>query len=202
MFILPFVCPPIETNAYLIACDSTRHAAIVDPGFGSFDSVKHFCEEQNYQLKMVLCTHSHWDHIAEVFRFHNELRLPVYVHADDAFNLIQPGRDGLPMPFSIQGCQPTHTMVDGEEITLGHLSCKVLHTPGHSIGSVCFYFAQEAVLLSGDTLFKGTMGKTSFPTSSPEEMAHSLALLAQLPSATKVYPGHGPQTTIGAESWI
>ncbi|MFA6916014.1 MAG: MBL fold metallo-hydrolase [Parachlamydiales bacterium] len=202
MFIFPLVCPPIDTNAYVIGCKVTKHAAIIDPGMGSFEFTRTFLEKQGYTLKMVLCTHSHWDHIAEAARFQEECGVPIYVHKEDAFNLIHPGQDGLPFPFPIQECTPNHLMNDGDQISLGELTLQVIHTPGHSRGGVCFYFPNENVLFSGDTLFKGTMGKVSFPTSDPMKMKGSLIRLSQLPKITRVYPGHGPETTIGQETWI
>jgi glyoxylase-like metal-dependent hydrolase (beta-lactamase superfamily II) len=93
-------------------------------------------------------------------------------------------------------------LIEGQKLTVGDLDIEVIHTPGHTPGGVCFYLPKEKVLISGDTLFRGTIGNLNFPTSRPDLMWGSLKKLAALPADTKVYPGHGGSTTIGAEKWI
>ena len=152
---------------------------------------------------MILLTHSHWDHMAEASILKEKLDIPLYVHSEDAQNLEVPGSDGLPLFYPIKAVKADHFLFDGEILFLGTLKIKVIHTPGHSPGGVCFYLENEAILISGDTLFQGTCGKVSFPTSNPSKMKHSLKKLSHLPPDTKVYPGHGPDTTIGAEEpWM
>ena len=128
--------------------------------------------------------------------------IPVYVHAFDANNLEKPGSDGLPSWLSIEGVIPEHLIKEGDVIHVGNLAFEVIETPGHSPGSLCFYNKEEKVLFSGDTLFKGSIGNLSFPTSRPHLMQSSLSKLAKLPADTRVFPGHGPSTTIGKESWL
>ncbi|HEX2580255.1 MAG TPA: MBL fold metallo-hydrolase, partial [Rhabdochlamydiaceae bacterium] len=152
--------------------------------------------------QMILLTHSHWDHIADVVKLKKLLQVPIYVHSEDAGNLEKPGADGLPLPFPIAATNPDKFLVDGQIIPLGDLKIEVISTPGHSPGGVCFWLRQQKILIAGDTLFKGTIGNISFPTSDPEEMWQSLKKLARLPPDTRVFPGHGPETTIQAESWI
>ena len=113
-----------------------------------------------------------------------------------------PGSDGLPCWIKIEGVVPTHLINEGDSLVIGDLHFSIIHTPGHTPGGVCFYCAQEKLLLSGDTLFKGTIGNLSFSTGRPEQMWPSLAKLALLPSDTQVYPGHGEKTTIGNEKWL
>lgn len=198
MLIEPFPSGPFETNAYVVACERTHVAAIIDPAPGSADAIMAFLQEKKLTPKLILLTHSHWDHIADASRF----QLPIWVHEADAPNVRLPGSDGLPLFFSIKGVEPTSFLQEGQVIELGDLRLKVLHTPGHSPGGVCFYEEARGVLLSGDTLFKGTIGNLSFPTSNPEAMWTSLDKLARLPPKTRVFPGHGPVTSVGAESWL
>ncbi len=170
-----------------------------------FDSVDHqMLRAQDLSLKIEKCllTHSHWDHIAEAAILKNEFGIPLYIHEEDAPNLITPGTDGLPHLFPIKGVHPDHFLYNGEVIQLGDLKIQVIHTPGHTPGGVCFYIAQEKVLISGDTLFRGTIGNLSFTTARPHLMWESLKTLSKLPKETRVIPGHGPETTIGAESWL
>jgi hydroxyacylglutathione hydrolase len=127
----------------------------------------------------------------------------VYIHPLDVLNLQQPGADGLPCWINIIGVEPDVFLEENAQVTVGELVFQVLHTPGHSPGCICFFEPQQHILFSGDTLFKGTIGNLSFPTSQPSLMSASLAKLAQLPLQTRVFPGHGPFTTLQAESeWL
>lgn len=202
MFIQCFPSGPYITNAYVAACPSTRTAVIIDPAPGSADALLGSLKDNHLNCISILLTHSHLDHIADVSVLKDILKVPVYVHALDAPNLEKPGADGLPCIIPITGVKPDHFLEDEMRIPVGSLNFQVMHTPGHSHGSVCFYEPEEKILFSGDTLFKGTIGNISFPTSQPERMWSSLDRLAHLPPDTQVYPGHGRSTTIGKESWL
>lgn len=203
MFIEAFPSGPFLTNAYVVACTNTREAAIIDPAPDSFQKIQTLVTNQQLKLTKILLTHSHWDHIADVQQFKKTYHVPVYVHPLDAPNLREPGADGLPCWVAIPAIQPEGLLEEGMQIAVGKLNFSILHTPGHSPGSICFYEPQQHILFSGDTLFQGTIGNLSFPTSVPDQMWPSLAKLAKLPPHTKVFPGHGPATTIEAEgSWL
>ena len=190
------------TNGILIACPKTRKAAIVDAPPDS----AHFFISRIRELKldpvMILLTHSHWDHTADVAKLKKQFSLPVYVHQADAENLRKPGTDGLPLLMEIQPAEPDEYLEDQLQLKLGELNFSVIHTPGHSPGGVCFYFPDEKLLISGDTLFQGTIGNLSFPQAEPAKMWDSLEKLAQLPPETRVVPGHGDETQIGKEGWL
>lgn len=203
MFIQVFSSGPVSTNAYIVACANTREAAIIDPAFESACEIESFLLEHNFKPQKILLTHSHWDHIADVHPLKEKYQIPVYVHSLDAANLQQPGADALPCWIPISGVKPDVFLEEGMEVKVGDYRFRILHTPGHSPGCVCFFEPFQYVLFSGDTLFKGTIGNLSFPTSQPSLMSSSLAKLAQLPPQTRVFPGHGPSTTIQAErEWI
>jgi hydroxyacylglutathione hydrolase len=202
MFIDTFACGPFETNTLLIGCPQTKKAAIIDAPPESAELLLAKIRERDLIVEKILLTHSHWDHIAEVSVLKKKLQCPVLVHQLDEENLKQPGSDGLPLFFPIEGVTADAYLFEGQKIGVGNLSLLVIHTPGHSPGSVCFYLEKEEVLISGDTLFQGTIGNLSFPTSKPDLMWPSLKKLALLPPDTKVFPGHGGSTTIGRESWI
>jgi hydroxyacylglutathione hydrolase len=193
---------PLETNAYLVGCPKTKKAFVVDSPWESTEIIMQRAKELSLDIQMILLTHSHWDHIAEVVKLKNTCLAPVYVHKEDLANLQHPGADGLPLMIPIKGMSPDGYLQEGQRLSVGELVIEVIHTPGHSPGCVCFYLAEEQVLFSGDTLFKGTIGKLSFPTSRPDLISDSLKKLAVLPPDTTVYPGHGDPTTIGAEQWI
>lgn len=197
-----FSSGPAHTNTILLGCSKTLKGAIIDAPFDG--SAHQLLRATDFSLKieMLLLTHSHWDHIAEAAYLKNEIGLPIYIHEKDAGNLKVPGSDHLPLFFPVEGVTPDHYLHDGQVLALGELSIQVIATPGHSPGGVCFYIEKESTLISGDTLFQGSIGNLSFPTANPSEMWKSLAKLARLPKDTRVIPGHGDETTIGAESWL
>jgi len=202
MFITSFTSGPVGTNTHLIVCPSTKVAAIVDPAPGSAEKVFDYITKHQLHPEKILLTHSHWDHIADVMPLQKRIPLPVYIHALDSPNLEHPGADQLRSPFFIKAVQPEGFLKDGDIVSVGTLQFKVIHTPGHTLGGICLYCPAHALLISGDTLFKGCMGRVSFPFSDPQLMWNSLKKLAQLPPDTVVYPGHGPTTTIGKEKWL
>ena len=197
-----FCSGPALTNSILVGCPKTKEAAIIDVPFDSSDQLLEEVATLNLSVKMILLTHSHWDHIGEVSFLKKKLKVPIYLHEEDAENLKLPGSDGLPLFQEVKGATPDHLLQDGEEINIGELKVEVIHTPGHTPGGVCFYFPTEGVLVAGDTLFKGTIGNLSFPTSDPDRMWASLKRLAKLPPETRVIPGHGEETQIGREKWL
>ncbi len=189
---------PFATNAYVIIHE--KQALIFDPAPESaewiLDTVK------DLHVQGIYLTHSHWDHIGDVALLKEKLNAPVYVHTLDSKNLEDPGSDGLPLMFPIQGAKADGFLTDRQRINFNGHVMEVIHTPGHTPGGVCFYIKEENILISGDTLFKGSIGNLSFPTADPDAMWQSLEKLAKLRPNTKVYPGHGPETTIGVEDWL
>lgn len=202
MFILPLPSGPFLTNAYLLACEQTKEALIIDPGVESYSPLLKTVAAHGFTPQAIVLTHSHWDHIADVAKLKKKLSVPVMIHQADASNLVTPGADGLPMWVSFEGVTPDRFLTENDEIKMGNYLFAVIHTPGHSPGGICLYSPQAKVLISGDTLFKQSIGNLSFPTAEPEKMWSSLKKLEKLPRETKVYPGHGPATTIGEESWL
>jgi len=202
MIISTFPSGPFQTNAYIAACPLTRIAAVIDPAPGSFKLLSNFLSKNELRLERILLTHSHWDHIADAHSMKTAYEVPVCLHPLDSPNLERPGADGLPFRLLIQGVTPDQFFHDGETFKVGQLEFLVITTPGHTPGGICFYCKEENVLFSGDTLFKGSMGNVSFPGSNPEDMWNSLQKLSLLPPETKVFPGHGPTTTIGSENWL
>lgn len=202
MIIHAFPSGPFQTNAYVAACPKTRQAVVIDPAPGSFSSLIDFISKESLKPVAIWLTHSHWDHIVDTAAVKAKYGIPVLIHALDAANLERPGSDRLPFWVHIEGVTPDSFLNEGDRLKVGDLEFEVIHTPGHTPGGVCFYCPEEGVLISGDTLFKGTIGNLSFPTCVPDLMWPSLDKLAKLPPSTKVYPGHGPSTTIGDESWL
>ena len=202
MHIDVFSTGPVETNAILISCSKTRQAALIDAPFGSAAWYASKVGPQALSVQMVLFTHSHWDHIAEAALLKKQFNAPLFIHEEDAKNLESPGSDGLPLYLPVEGVKADQYLHHGQILHLGELSIEVIHTPGHTPGCVCFYEEANGVLITGDTLFQGTIGNLSFPTARPAMMEQSLKKLSLLPPKTRVYPGHGEATTIGDENWI
>lgn len=191
-----------QTNCYVVGSENTHEAFIVDAPQNCVDPVLEVLEKYKLTPKAILFTHSHWDHIAGAKELHSRLNIPIWIHKADAPNLLHPGKDKLPLPFSIIGVEPTTYLEENTPYQIGDFTFEVLHTPGHTPGGVCFYFKEEKILFSGDTLFQGTMGRIDFPGSHPDKMWESLKRLSTLPADVKVFPGHGAPTTIGKESWM
>ncbi|MCE5294384.1 MAG: MBL fold metallo-hydrolase [Chlamydiales bacterium] len=196
--IVSFPSGALGTNAYLVICKKTNKAALIDAPEDSLLKITRECQKRACTLEKLILTHSHWDHIAEASLY----KMPAYIHPEDAYNLKSPGSDKLKSWLSIEGVEPTGYLKEGDVVHIGDSSWEIIHTPGHSPGGICLYCEEEGVLISGDTLFKGSLGRIDLPTSEPERMWPSLKKLSFLPKETQVFPGHGAPTTIGAENWL
>lgn len=197
-----FRAGPLGTHCILLGCQHTKHAVIFDAPQHSLQLIIRALEKDDLKVQMLCLTHSHWDHIADAAKIQDHFGIPIYIHAEDSPNLQKPGADHLPLMFPIKGAKPDHFLKDEQVLQLGKIAIHVIHTPGHTPGSVCFWMPEEKLLISGDTLFQGSIGNLSFPTSRPDLMRGSLKKLAKLPPETRVIPGHGEETTIGDEEWI
>lgn len=200
--VVPVPSGPVSTNAYLIICNETNCAAVIDPSAGSFAQIAPLITKRKITLTHLLFTHSHWDHIADAVQFVQEFHPEIVIHKEDSQNLMTPGSDRVPCWISISGVTPSRFITDGDTITIGTSLWHVIHTPGHTPGGVCYHCEEEMLLMAGDTLFKGTIGRLDLPTGEPVRMWKSLEKLAELPPETVVFSGHGPKTTIGQEKWL
>lgn len=189
----------IGTNCYLVFDDEKKEAVIIDPADNGA-LILNQCRELDVVPRAVLLTHGHFDHICAVPDLVRAFRIPVYageketeILKDPSLNLSAAYGQGV----SIRQVEP---LSDGQELSLLGRTWKVLATPGHTGGSVCYYLPGDKVLFSGDTLFNESYGRTDFPTGSSRELADSVVnRLLTLPEEVNVYPGHESQTTIGHE---
>jgi hydroxyacylglutathione hydrolase len=191
---------PIATNSLLLVNPNGKTAYIFDAPQGSCHYWKQRAAKDSFTIAGLFLTHSHWDHIADAAAIKKEFNTDLWIHEEDAGNLRQPGSDGLPLHFPIDKVEPDNLLEDGQKIQLDGFFLIVLHTPGHSLGSVCFYSPENQLLVSGDTLFRESIGRLDLPTGCPGLMKNSLEKLIQLPGETRVYPGHGELTTIANEN--
>lgn len=194
-----FTTGPLDTNCYILFCEKTLEGIVIDAPLECTSLVYEFIKKHNISCNRIVLTHSHWDHIADIASLKNILKAKVMVHADDATNVAQPGSDGLPLFFPIQGVTPDEYLIEGKTLSVGSIDFLIMHTPGHSPGGICLYSANEHLLIVGDTLFKGAYGNLSLPTSNINDFKTSLKKILALPDETIIYPGHGDSSSIGSE---
>jgi len=183
-----------QTNCYIVTCRKTGECFIIDPG-DEYGRIKTFLSERAKHPSFIVNTHGHADHIKDDAKF----RLPVYIHKDDADCLRDTERN-ISALFSaglVLDVKPV-LLKDGDIVRAGEISFEVIHTPGHSPGSISLM--SGGVLFTGDTLFNSGYGRTDFPGGDEEKLLASIRnRLLVLPDETIIYPGHGPSSTIGAE---
>ncbi|MDI6846980.1 MAG: MBL fold metallo-hydrolase [Candidatus Bathyarchaeia archaeon] len=189
------------TNCYVVGCEQTREAILIDPGFDDhFEAEKifKFVDENVLTLKIIVNTHGHPDHTCGNGMVKEKVHVPILVHEQDAHMFGESG-EKIAEFFGFENSSPPADMLlhDTDLVKFGKIILKVMHTPGHSRGSISLLGEKE--VFTGDTLFAGSIGRTDFPESSELDMKFSLRELADLPDHFVVYPGHGPVTTIGEE---
>jgi glyoxylase-like metal-dependent hydrolase (beta-lactamase superfamily II) len=192
---------PLATNVHVLADPATREAIAIDTAIPSLDYVKGELEARGWTLRLIVSTHGHWDHIGDNAALAAHTGADIAVHPLDRDRLENPNR-GM-APFDIPPSVAAVELAEGGLIRFGELRLEVLHTPGHTEGSVCLLARDEGLLFSGDTLFAAGWGRVDLPGGSPEAMAASLARLARLEDQVRVFPGHGAATTLGRErAWL
>lgn len=200
MMVRKFLAGPIGTNCYLVENETTKEAVIVDPA--SFPEwLKECVEQEKLRIVAVLLTHAHFDHIMGIDDvLKNYGGMPVYVHQEDVRMLEDP-QANLSLDYGMSySCRGGTAIRDGQVLNLAGYDFRVIHTPGHTPGGVCYYVESEEVLFSGDTLFQESVGRTDFPGGSASELIRSIKeKLFVLPENTQVYPGHMGTTTIWRE---
>jgi hydroxyacylglutathione hydrolase len=195
------VVGPVATNVQVLADPATREAIAVDTAIPSLAWIRDELAARDWTLKLIVSTHGHWDHFGDNAAVAEHTGAPIAVHPLDAPRLTDP--QPLWAPFPIPPSVPAVELAEGGEIHFGAIHLVVLHTPGHTEGSVCLLAADDGLLLSGDTLFAGSFGRVDLPGGDPAAMAESLTRLAGLEDGLAVLPGHGRATTIGAERhWL
>jgi hydroxyacylglutathione hydrolase len=192
---------PIGTNVHVLADDRSREAIAIDTATPCLAWIAEELAARDWTLKLIVSTHGHWDHIGDNAAVAGHTGAEVAVHPLDAHRLTDP--QPLYAPFDIPPSVPAVELQEGGEIRFGEIRLQVLHTPGHTEGSVCLYDADYGSLFSGDTLFAGSWGRTDLPGGDEAAMVASLARLSGLEDQVRVFPGHGAATTIGRErAWL
>src|SRR6266550_3475775 len=191
---------PLQCNCSVIGDESTRGGLVIDPG-DNIEDVVSIVRKHNLQIKQIVITHAHIDHVGGAMKLRAATGAPILLNQNDYALLKmldeQAAWIGMRSPGKVE---IDHSVSTGEAVAAGSHSAQILHTPGHTEGSICLYFSAEKKLIAGDTLFAGSIGRTDLPGGSFEKIIRSLHdKVLELPDDTVVIPGHGPLTTIGRE---
>jgi hydroxyacylglutathione hydrolase len=191
---------PLQCNCSIIGDEVSREAMVIDPG-DDIDDIVAIIDEHKLQVKQIVITHAHIDHVGGAMKLRAKTGAPILLNQNDYALLkmldVQAGWLGMKPPGEVE---IEAGLAHDETLRAGSLSASVLHTPGHTEGSVCLYFPEEKMLIAGDTLFARSIGRTDLPGGSFEKIMRSLHdRVLTLPDETAVIPGHGPVTTIGEE---
>jgi glyoxylase-like metal-dependent hydrolase (beta-lactamase superfamily II) len=195
------VVGPLATNVHVLADERSREAIAIDTAIPSLAWIRDELSARGWTLRLIVSTHGHWDHTGDNAAVAEHTGADIAVHPLDRDALVNP--EPLWAPFEIPPSVPAVELAEGGEIRFGAVRLTVLHTPGHTPGSVCLQAVDDGLLFSGDTLFAGGWGRVDLPGGSAEAIVESLGRLAELEAPTAVLPGHGPGTTIGRERpWL
>jgi glyoxylase-like metal-dependent hydrolase (beta-lactamase superfamily II) len=195
-----FPVGPLQCNCTILGDEATGEAMVVDPG-DNIPQILAFLARHKLTLKQIVVTHGHIDHIGGAARLKQATGAPILLNQNDLPQLKMMNEQaawiGVPTPEIVA---PDYSADEGMTVGIAGHSAQILHTPGHTQGSICLHFAPDNLLLAGDTLFAGSIGRTDLPGGDPTQILRSLHdRLLTLPDETEVIPGHGPGTTIGEE---
>ena len=200
MIIETFPVGPLQCNCTILGDEQTGEAIVIDPG-DEISRIQRRLTDLGLKLKQILVTHAHIDHVGGALKLKRLTGAPILMNENDLPQLkfmdMQAGWLGVATP---ETAPPDDLLTDGLEVGLESCPAQVIHTPGHTQGSVCLHFVPLKLLVAGDTLFAGSIGRTDLPGGDYDQIIQSIeSRLLPLPDETKVLPGHGPATTIGAE---
>lgn len=196
------VVPPLDVNVYLVVDEESKQALVIDTGLGA-QQILAKAKGLDVKIVTILNTHGHPAHTADDAPLKTATGAKVAIFEVDAYRLARNAKESkwflaAPPPAVV----PDLLLKEASTVPLGSAALETIHTPGHTEGSCCFYDEAHGILFTGDTLLVGSPGRTDSLGASPARMKASLQRLAELPPETKVFPGHGPSTTIGQETWI
>jgi hydroxyacylglutathione hydrolase len=191
---------PLQCNCSVIGDPATHEGMVIDPG-DDIEQVLALIKKHQLQVKQIVITHAHIDHVGGAMKLRAVTGAPILLNQNDYALLkmldIQAAWIGVATPGKVE---VDHSISHADTLQAGALNAQILHTPGHTEGSICLYFSTENKLIAGDTLFAGSIGRTDLPGGSYEKILNSLhETVLTLPDETIVVPGHGPLTTIGEE---
>ena len=194
--------PPIGTQCYVVLNPETKSLAVFDAPLNAFATVEKLLVQTGYSLEGLFFTHGHWDHTLDGQRF-NGFGTPAYAHEADRLFFENPETMAS---YSIPGLEMPSVKIDkwlnpGDDLEIVGRRVEIRHVPGHSPGSILYAFVDDGMAISGDAIFSGSIGRTDFPGCSFEQLAASIReQIYTLPNETVLYPGHGPETSVGVEA--
>ena len=189
----------LQTNCYILACEDTKKAVIVDPG-DEGPKIDSLIKREGLDPVLVVNTHAHYDHIGADRYFHDK-GIPIAIHRLDSKLMMAGGGAEILGSRSVPNPEPDRYLEEGDTIEFGNQKLSVIFTPGHSPGSISLYSKNDNVLFCGDALFCRSIGRTDLPGGDYDTLMHSLReKLSKLPGETQVFPGHGPDTDIEGEN--
>lgn len=197
MLIRNITVGPLQANCFIIGDETSRQAIVIDPG-DEPDLIMDVINENRLEVSYIVCTHGHFDHVGAVSDIKEKTGAKVIIHKDE-IEIYHAARDMAAFwGYEIEKLpDPDMLVEDADMIKVGNMSFTILHTPGHSPGGICLY--GEGIVVTGDTLFAGSVGRTDFYGGDMNKLRDSFKRLMSLPEETKVLPGHGPDSTIGEE---
>jgi len=188
---------PLAENCFIVFEENSKDAVVIDPGADG-DFILNELKDLN--VKAILATHGHLDHIGQVGYLKEKLNVPFYMNKKDEFLINNEIFPNFAYIIKAVKCpSPDFDVKDDDVLKFGNLEFQVIEMPGHTPGSVCFFNEKEKIIFVGDTLFKGSVGRTDLPGGNGKMLEQSLKKLMEFPEDTVVYSGHGPKTTIGIE---
>jgi hydroxyacylglutathione hydrolase len=195
-----FPVGPLQCNCSVIGDEKTHEAMVIDPG-DQIEGILEILRQEKLMLRQIVITHAHIDHVGGAMKLKAATGAPILMNQNDYALLkmldMQAAWVGMRPPGDVQ---VDEAVGQGRVLKIGEISSSVIHTPGHTEGSICLYFPKEKKLIAGDTLFAGSIGRTDLPGGSMDKIMRSLhTQVLALPDETEVVPGHGPVTTIGEE---
>ncbi len=193
------VVGPVQTNCMVVYRSGSDNCVVIDPGEEA-GRIADRLRQRGLKNQGILLTHGHFDHITGVSELVSLAGGKVYAYEGERDLMIPPALNGSAMMGYELGLEPECLLRDGEILSLADMDFRVIHTPGHTSGSCCFYMEREQILFSGDTVFLESVGRTDFPTGSSSQLLESLRKkVLTLPEHVKIYPGHGPDTSVSYE---
>lgn len=190
---------PVQTNCYIVNKEGSTSCIVIDPGEEA-DKIASYIRKKGWKNEGILLTHGHFDHITGVSELVSLVGGKVYAYEGEKELMGDPRQNGSMMMGYELALEPECLLRDRQKFSVAGMDFKVLHTPGHTKGSCCYYAEEEKILFSGDTIFMESVGRTDFPTGSARELIDSVRnKVLMLPSDVKIYPGHGPETTVAYE---